>query len=46
MSMTSVTLEETRTVVPARIADYIELTKPRIATLVLVTVTVATVIAA
>jgi heme o synthase len=46
MSMTSVTLEETRTVAPARIVDYIELTKPRIASLVLVTVTVATVIAA
>jgi heme o synthase len=46
MSMTSVTLEDTRTVAPARVADYIELTKPRIATLVLVTVTVAMVIAA
>ena len=46
MSMTSVILEDTRTVAPARVADYIELTKPRIAALVLVTVTVAMVIAA
>jgi protoheme IX farnesyltransferase len=49
MSMTTLLLDETRpseAALPARLSDYIELTKPRIASLVLVTVTVAAVVAA
>ena len=46
MSMTTIVLEETRAAAPARFADYLELTKPRIAALVLVTVTVAAFVAA
>lgn len=41
MSMTSLVLEKTGAAAPARLADYVELTKPRIVALVLVTVTVA-----
>ena len=49
MSMTSIVLEESRdsaTAAPARLSDYVELTKPKIAALVLVTVTVAAFVAA
>jgi protoheme IX farnesyltransferase len=49
MNMTSLVLEESREAVsaaPARLSDYVELTKPRIAALVLVTVTVAAFVAA
>ena len=47
MSMTTtLTLDETRTATNTRLADYVELTKPRISALVLVTVTVAAFVAA
>lgn len=46
MNVTTLALEETRATPTARIADYVELTKPRIAALVLVTVTVAAFVAA
>jgi protoheme IX farnesyltransferase len=41
MSMPSATCAEQRTAIPARLANYLELSKPRIAALVLVTVAVA-----
>ena len=46
MSMTSLAIEETRADAPTRFADYLELTRPRIGALVLVTVTVAAFVAA
>lgn len=46
MSMTSLTYEVRRSGLLVRAADYFELTKPRIATLVLVTVAVAATLAA
>ena len=45
MNMTSLSLEGRRTAWIARTADYVELTKPRIAAMVLVTVGVATFVA-
>ncbi len=46
MSMTTLSIDETRSVTwTARAADYLELTKPRIAVLVLVTVAVAAFVA-
>lgn len=46
MSMTTLVLEETQAAAPSKWADYLELTKPRIGVLVLVTVTVAAFVAA
>ena len=45
MSMTSLTIESRRSLLLARAADYVELTKPRIGMLVLVTVAVAAYVA-
>jgi protoheme IX farnesyltransferase len=45
VSVSTLVLEEARSAAPARWADYLELTKPRIAALVLVTVTVAAFVA-
>jgi protoheme IX farnesyltransferase len=45
MSMTSLTIEGRRAAWMTRLADYVELTKPRIATMVLVTVGVAACVA-
>ena len=45
MSMTTLTIESRRTLLLTRAADYVELTKPRIGMLVLVTVAVAAFVA-
>ncbi len=45
MSMTTLSLEDRRAGLLARSADYVELTKPRIAAMVLITVVVAAVVA-